>query len=97
MTPIASRLAVQDVADRRLDAFRRVEGAGALDEPTQLALEDAKLPDPLTDIAELGVEEAANVLGAFGVLLFLNRFAWLTSQLQDALSAAGLRRLINLG
>jgi cytochrome c-type biogenesis protein len=40
---------------------------------------------------------AALSLGGFGVLLLLNQFVWLTTQLQNMLSATGLKRLVNLG
>lgn len=36
-------------------------------------------------------------LGFFGVLLTLNRLVWVTSQVQSALRALGLGRLVNLG
>ncbi len=36
-------------------------------------------------------------LGFFGVLLTLNRLTWVTSQLQSALRAIGLGRLVTLG
>jgi cytochrome c-type biogenesis protein len=36
-------------------------------------------------------------LGAFGVVLALNRMVWLTSQFRDALAAVGLGRLIRIG
>src|SRR5207244_475013 len=41
---------------------------------------------------------AAPVAGvAFGVLLTLNRFVWLTQRLQDGLTHVGLGRLLTLG
>lgn len=40
---------------------------------------------------------AAISIGGVGVLLLMNRFTWLTTQLQQALNAAGLKRLVNLG
>jgi len=40
---------------------------------------------------------SAAVLGAFGVLLVLNRLSWVTSELQRALDAIGLKRLVDLG
>jgi hypothetical protein len=36
-------------------------------------------------------------LGAFGVVLALNRMVWLTSQFRNALAAVGLGRLIRIG
>ena len=36
-------------------------------------------------------------LGAFGVVLALNRMVWLTSQFRNALAAVGLERLIRIG
>jgi cytochrome c-type biogenesis protein len=40
---------------------------------------------------------AAISLGFFGVLLTLNRLVWVTTQVQSALRAVGLGRLIDLG
>lgn len=40
---------------------------------------------------------SAVVLGAFGVVLMLNRLPWVTARLQDALDALGLGRLVTLG
>jgi cytochrome c-type biogenesis protein len=40
---------------------------------------------------------SAGALGFFGVLLTLNRLTWVTSQLQSALRAVGLGRLVTLG
>ena len=40
---------------------------------------------------------AATALAGFGVLLTLNRLAWVTSQLQRGLDLVGLHRLITLG
>ena len=40
---------------------------------------------------------AAGALAGFGVLLTLNRLAWVTSQLQRGLDLVGLHRLITLG
>jgi cytochrome c-type biogenesis protein len=40
---------------------------------------------------------AAVALGFFGVLLTLNRFVWLTQQLQNGLTRVGLGRLLTLG
>lgn len=40
---------------------------------------------------------SASSLAVFGVLLALDRLAWLTTQLQDGLDAVGLRRLVELG
>lgn len=40
---------------------------------------------------------SAAVLGAFGVLLVFNRLSWVTSQLQEALRAVGLERIVTLG
>jgi len=40
---------------------------------------------------------AALALGFFGVLLTLNRFVWLTQQLQTGLTRVGLGRLLTLG
>ena len=40
---------------------------------------------------------SAVALGFFGVLLSLNRLTWVTSQLQTALRAIGLGRLVTLG
>jgi cytochrome c-type biogenesis protein len=40
---------------------------------------------------------SAVALAFFGVLLTLNRLTWVTSQLQSALRALGLGRLVNLG
>jgi cytochrome c-type biogenesis protein len=40
---------------------------------------------------------SAAALGFFGVLLTLNRLTWVTSQLQTALRAVGLGRLVTLG
>lgn len=36
-------------------------------------------------------------LGFFGVLLVFNSLVWVTSRLQEALSAVGLERIVNLG
>jgi cytochrome c-type biogenesis protein len=40
---------------------------------------------------------AAGALAGFGVLLTLNRLAWVTSELQQGLDLVGLHRLITLG
>ncbi len=40
---------------------------------------------------------SASVMVAFGVLLFLNRLSWVTSELETGLRAIGLGRLVNLG
>ena len=40
---------------------------------------------------------SALVMAFFGVLLVLNRLVWVTTQVQDALRAVGLARLIRLG
>lgn len=40
---------------------------------------------------------SAASLAFFGVLLTLNRLVWVTTQLQDALDAVGLGRLVSLG
>lgn len=40
---------------------------------------------------------SATLLGVFGVLLILNRLSWVTSELESALRAVGLARLITLG
>ncbi len=40
---------------------------------------------------------SAAALAGFGVLLILNRLAWVTTEIQRALDVAGLHRLINLG
>ena len=40
---------------------------------------------------------SALLLGVFGVLLILNRLTWVTSELETALRAIGLSRLITLG
>jgi len=40
---------------------------------------------------------SAGALGFFGVLLTLNRLTWVTSELQSALRAVGLGRLVTLG
>lgn len=40
---------------------------------------------------------SATSLAFFGVLLTLNRLVWVTTQLQEALDAVGLGRLVNLG
>lgn len=40
---------------------------------------------------------SAGALALFGVLLTLNRLTWVTSQLQSALHAVGLGRLVTLG
>jgi cytochrome c-type biogenesis protein len=40
---------------------------------------------------------SATLLAFFGVLLILNRLIWVTTQLQSALRAVGLDRLVNLG
>jgi cytochrome c-type biogenesis protein len=40
---------------------------------------------------------SAVLLGAFGVLLVLDRLTWVTSQLQVALDSVGLGRLVTLG
>lgn len=40
---------------------------------------------------------SALVLGAFGVLLVLHRVSWVTSELETALRAVGLGRLVNAG
>jgi cytochrome c-type biogenesis protein len=40
---------------------------------------------------------SAVALAGFGVLLILNRLAWVTSEVQRALDLVGLHRLVNLG
>jgi hypothetical protein len=40
---------------------------------------------------------AAGALAGFGVLLTLNRLAWVTSEVQRGLDLVGLHRLVNLG
>jgi len=40
---------------------------------------------------------SATALAGFGVLLILNRLAWVTTEVQQALDLVGLHRLINLG
>lgn len=40
---------------------------------------------------------SAFALAAFGVLLVMDRLVWLTGELQQALDAAGLGRLVRLG
>jgi cytochrome c-type biogenesis protein len=40
---------------------------------------------------------SAIALGGFGFLLILNRLAWVTTEVQQALDMVGLHRLINLG
>lgn len=40
---------------------------------------------------------SATSLAVFGVILALDRLAWITTQLQDGLDAVGLRRLVELG
>jgi cytochrome c-type biogenesis protein len=40
---------------------------------------------------------SSGVLGSFGVILALNRMAWVTAQLRHALGVIGLERLLRLG
>jgi cytochrome c-type biogenesis protein len=40
---------------------------------------------------------SAAALGGFGILLILNRLAWVTTEVQQALNLVGLHRFINLG
>jgi cytochrome c-type biogenesis protein len=45
-----------------------------------------------------GLTLAASIsMGFFGVLLTFNRLTWVTTQVQDAVRAVGLGRLVNLG
>lgn len=60
----------------------------------------SRLSGPLSWVKRhgLGVTMmSAAVLGAFGVLLILDRMWWVTAKLQQALDAVGLERLISLG
>lgn len=45
-----------------------------------------------------GITPASSaILGAFGVVLALNRMVWVTTQFRNALAAIGLERLIRIG